>query len=221
MTKYQIFERNLEHLQQEEDRLTGRVYNMDNFGHWLRVLSRRLTYVFYRAGLHGPHVLFAHFVFDLAALYFVYIQMPLAALVPWLVAHVLDNCDGDLARARGEAKPGWGQIDNLMHTWGNMIFWSVLGIVTGAWHLVATILAIRVVMEHHRSSYRTVGERYGERSRLWSWIVFPTDVTIMYLLYVPFALAGHLGWYLLGYLAYYLVAALGQGAAMIRKVVNS
>jgi len=218
---YFHFKHQLDQLQRNEDARTGRVYNMDNFGHWVRVLSRRLTYVFYRAGLSGPHILLAHLLVELLALYFVIQGEPLIAMALWLAIYVLDNCDGDLARARGEAKPGWGDIDNLGHTWANMIFWPIVGFLTGAWPAIAALLALRVVMEHHRGKFRTVGDRYGERSRLWRWIVFPTDVTIMYLVYVPFALGGRLEWYIAGYLFYYLTAAFGQGIVLIRKVIKS
>ncbi len=86
---------------------------------------------------------------------------------------------------------------------------------------MAVVLSLRVIMEYHRGQYRSVGDRYGERSRVWRIIVSPTDVTIMYLAYVPFALTGYLGWYIYGYLFYYLVAALGQGIVLIRKVAKS
>lgn len=215
---YFHFQHQLDHMQRYQDEMTGRVHNMDNFGHWVRVLSRRLTYVFYRIGLKGPNILFSHFIVDLIALFLVWRGAPLGAMAAWLISYVLDNCDGDLARARGEANSGWGRVDSLLHTWGNAIYWPLLGALTGAWPVVAVVLALRVVMEHHRGQYQKTGDRYGERSRLWSWIVLPTDVTIMYLIYVPFALAGRLEWYLYGYLVYYLIAALGQGAALIRKV---
>ncbi len=151
---------------------------MDNFGHWLRVASRRLTFVFYLVGLKGPHILHAHFGVELVALAFVVRGEPLIAMVLWLTSYVLDNCDGDLARARGEASTGWGEVDNLGHIWANMMFWPIIGLITGAWPAVAVLLALRVIMEHHRGKYKTVGDRYGERSPIWRWIVFPTDITI-------------------------------------------
>ena len=218
---YFYFECHLERLQRAEDARTGRVHNMDNFGHWLRVLSRRLTYVFYRLGVRGPDILFAHIGVEMIALYAVLQGRPLTAMALWLTAYILDNCDGDLARARDEAQPGWGKVDVLGHLWSNMIYWPLLGFLSGAWHLVAVTMALRVIMEYHRGQYQTTGNRYGERSRLWSWVVLPTDITIMYLAYVPFALTGRLEWYICGYLVYYALAALGQGAVLIRKVIRN
>ncbi len=218
LSNYKTFVTLLESKQQKEDEATGRVYNQDTFGHWVRELSRRLTYLFFLAGLHGPHVLFAHFIVDLVALYFVYLGSPLIALALWLLAHILDNCDGDLARARDEARPEWGHLDVLLHAWGNMIFWPILGFLTGSWYIVTLILALRVIMEHHRGQFKMVGDRYGERSQLWKWVAHPTNINIMYTAYVPFALAGQLEWYLYGYLGYYLLAALGQGIAFTLKV---
>jgi len=217
---YKIFVEDLEYFQQLEDKRTGRVYNMDNFGHWLRVASRRLTYVFYRVGLHGPHILLAHFVAELIAVYFVFTERPLIAISLWLFSYVLDNCDGDLARARGEAKPGWGVIDVLGHLWANMLYWPVLGYLTGAWPVVCAILCLRVIMEMHRGQHKTTGDRYGERSRLWRWVVLPTDITIMYMLYVPFALIGHIEIYLYCYLAYFGLASVGQSMVMIWRVAK-
>ena len=218
--KYKAFTAELEGLQVAEDKRTGRKYNMDNFGHWLRVASRRLTYVFYLAGLKGPHILLLHFITELIALVYVFLGSPFVAVVFWLISYILDNCDGDLARARGEAKPGWGEIDVLGHLWVNMIYWPLLGYITGAWPLVASILSVRVIMEAHRGKYKKVGDRYGERSKLWRWIVFPTDITIMYLAYVPFALYGCIEYYLYGYFFYYLLAAAGQSAVLLRKVAR-
>ena len=140
------------------------------------------------------------------------------ALILWLLAHVLDNCDGDLARALDEARPEWGQLDILLHAWGNMIFWPILGFLTGSWQIVTLILALRVIMEHHRGRFQMVGNRFGEKSQLWMWVAHPTNINIMYTAYVPFALAGQLEWYLYGYLGYYFMAALGQGIAFTLKV---
>ena len=218
--KYNEFAGWLELMQRAEDKRTGRDLNMDNFGHWLRVLSRRLTWVFFMLGLHGPQILFAHFITELIAIYCVFVGRPFIAVAFWLTSYILDNCDGDLARARGEAQPGWGVIDVLGHLWANMIYWPVLGYLTGAWPIVVAILCFRVVMEMHRGQHKKTGDRYGERSPLWRWIVFPTDITIMYLLYVPFALIGHIEIYLYCYLAYYALAAVGQSLVLIRKVAK-
>ncbi len=36
------------------------------------------------------------------------------------------------ANSAREAKPGWGRVNNLLHAWSNMIYWPILGRLTGA-----------------------------------------------------------------------------------------
>lgn len=229
--KYSEFANRLETLQQAEDAKNGRVYNMDKFGHWVRILSRRLTYIFYRIGLHGPHILMSHFIVDVIALVYVFQGMPLSALVAWLISYVLDNCDGDLARARDEADPIWGVIDNVFHTYLNMIFWLVLAFITDQWILASWLLAFRVIMEHYRRGFAKPGDRYGERSKIMKWIALPTDINIMYIVYVPFAYFGmiplaHFGYieglelYMTGYLIYYALASTGQLIVLEMKAMK-
>ena len=203
------FLKNLERLQREYDKELGRKYNRDAYSHKIREWSRYLTYYFYKSGLRGQHVLFAHFMMDITALVFVAWGEPLYALGFWLTGHVLDNSDGDLARFRGEANPKWGEIDVHLHLCANMIFWVIIGIQADMGLQVMMILGARVICEAHRSE-KKYSERWGERSKLWYWLVLPTNVNIMYLSYVGFALLGAYDVYVFSYMIYYYSIALGQ-----------
>lgn len=177
--------------------------------------SYYLTYVFYKTGWKAPQVLLLHFAFDLCALVMVALYEPLYALLYWLLAHVADNCDGALARARDETDMKYLAIDVHLHLWANMIFWVIVYAHTGS-ALAVALLAARVVMESFRS--QTTNEtRYGQKSRMWAIITKPTDMNVMYLLYVPFALAHQLEWYVAGYAIYYALAAVGQSAVWLRR----
>ena len=202
----------LERLQQEYDEELGRKYNQDAYSHKIREWSRYLTYYFYKAGLKGHHVLFAHFMMDIAALVFVARGIPLLALTLWLIGHVLDNSDGDLARFRGEADSKWGEIDVHLHLIANMAFWVIIGfqaLEAITVYALLALLAARVICESHRSE-KSYSERWGERSRMWYWLVLPTNVNIMYMSYVVFALAGFLDVYVGLYACYYYSIFLGQ-----------
>lgn len=202
----------LEHLQREYDKELGRKYNQDAYSHKIREWSRYLAYIFYKAGLRGHHILFTHFACDIAALIFVALGSPLLALTSWLIGHILDNVDGDLARARGESDPKWGEIDVHLHLMANMAFWVIISfqmleVVTI--YMLIVLLATRVICESHRGE-KKYSERWGERSRLWYWLVLPTNVNIMYLSYVVFALTGFLDVYVGLYAVYYYSIFLGQ-----------
>jgi len=199
----------LEHLQQDYDSSLGRKYNRDAYSHKIREWSRYLTYSFYKVGLKGQHVLFAHFWCDLAALVSVFVQRPLFALGFWLTGHVLDNCDGDLARIRDEADAKWGEIDVHLHLIASMVFWVILGIQGDVMVQITMLLAARVVCESHRGE-KKYSERWGEKSKLWYWLVLPTNVNIIYMSYVVFALIGELWIYVFLYTVYYYSIALGQ-----------
>lgn len=195
------------------DTCIGRQYNQDSFGRWVREGSYYLTYIFYRLGFKGHYVMFLHFGFDAVALYFVATGEPLFALAMWLIAHVADNCDGSLARYRGEADERWGQIDVMLHTWGQVVFWCILAARTDI-RMIVVLLATRVVTEWHRGGFKT-GERYGERSRLWKWAAQPTNVNIMYAAYAVFAVTGFEWYYVFLYMWYFVLIAVGQSAAKI------
>jgi len=202
----------LDYLQREYDKELGRKYNRDAYSHKVREWSRYLTYYFHKVGLKGQHVLFAHFVMDVTALVFVALDNPFMALTSWLIGHILDNMDGDLARVRGESDAKWGEIDVHLHLMANMAFWVIISfkmLEPVTIYMLFALLAARVICESHRSE-KKYSERWGERSRLWYWIVLPTNVNIMYLSYVPFALAGLLDIYVGLYAVYYYSIALGQ-----------
>jgi len=199
----------LDYLQRQYDEELGRKYNRDAYSHKIREWSRYLTYYFHKVGLKGHHVLFAHFVMDITALIFVASGSPLLALTSWLIGHILDNVDGDLARVRGESDAKWGEIDVHLHLIANMIFWLIIGVQANMGLQVMMILAARVVCESHRGE-KKYSERWGERSRLWYWLVLPTNVNIMYLSYVVFALANVIDIYIVTYMLYYYSIALGQ-----------
>ena len=209
----------LELRQQAYDGKLGRKYNRDAYSHKVRKWSRYLTYLFYRVGLRGPHILFAHFQMDMCALYWVFWGQPLRALAYWFVGHVLDNCDGDLARARGESDPKWGEMDVHLHLVANMVFWVIIGIQVDMGSHVMMLLAARVVCESHRSE-KKYSERWGERSRLWYWLVLPTNVNIMYMSYAVFALLGGLPTYIALYQMYYVAIAIGQSVKKVWKNKN-
>jgi len=199
----------LDHLQKKYDKELGRKYNRDAYSHKIREWSRYLTYYFHKVGLKGQHVLFAHFVMDITALIFVALGSPLLALTSWLIGHILDNVDGDLARARGESDAKWGEIDVHLHLIANMVFWVIIGVQTDMGLQVMMILAARVICESHRGE-KKYSERWGERSRLWYWMALPTNVNIIYMSYVVFALFGAYGFYVALYLFYYYSIFLGQ-----------
>ena len=146
----QEFIKKLEILQQQYDKEIGRKYNRDSFFHGIRTASRYLTYIFYKLGLRGHHVLVLHFLFDIIALYCVALDKPLYALVFWFSAHVMDNCDGDLARIRNEADLKWGKVDIHLHLLANMLFWFLMAFKTSP-ETISVILASRVVCEFHRN----------------------------------------------------------------------
>jgi len=86
-----------------------RKFNVNTCTKYPRKVSRYLTFILYNFGfVKGHHVLAAHFISDLVALYYVYLQEPFGVLGFLLLSHLFDNCDGDLARIRGEADPKWG-----------------------------------------------------------------------------------------------------------------
>jgi phosphatidylglycerophosphate synthase len=193
----------------EYDQKIDRIQNRDAFGCWIREGSYYLTWMFYQAGLKGYHVLFLHFAFDLIALLFVYLGHPLVAAGFWFGGHVLDNCDGVLARARNEQDMKWGEIDVRLHLIANMIFWCIIGFQLEVTGIVMILLASRVVTEYFRQQ-KSNKNRYGERSRIWKIIVWPTNVNLIYAFYVVFFLAGLLDFYVWGYASYLFLAALGQ-----------
>jgi len=200
---------NLQYMEDEYNIKMNRKYNVNTCTKHPRKISRYLTYVLYKLGfIKGHHVLFAHSVSDVVALYFVYTQEPLTALGFWLLSHLFDNCDGDLARIRGESDPKWGDIDVHLHLIMNMAFWTILS-VTVSPVLVVPILASRVVLEFHRQQKR-YGDRYGEKSQAWKIIVWPTNVNMMYLIFVVFACLNLVEFYLLMYAIYFIGAAIGQ-----------
>lgn len=209
---FKQFEENCQSLQSFYDESIGRTHNRDSFFHGVRDVSRYLTFVFYKMNLRGQHILFAHFSCDAIALWCVIYSEPWQALLFWLLGHVLDNCDGDLARIRGETDPKWGEIDIHLHLIMNMLFWIVIGDT----QIVMVILASRVVMEALRQGLR-YSDRYGERSRLWKLAVLPTNVNMMYLSYVLFYYSGLVEVYLLLYAIYFIGASIGQSVKWMVK----
>lgn len=189
------------------DQSIGREYNQDAIGKWVRNLSYYLVFICYRLGLKGQHILLTHALCDLVALYFVYANKPIMALIFWLVAHVWDNVDGALARIRNEAHPKWGELDVHLHLVANMWFWIILALQT--WNMgIVIILGMRVINEWHRDKIGM--ERYGEKSRMWKWLAYPTNVNAIYLSYVPFAYFNRLDIYIVIYLLYFSGIAIGQ-----------
>ncbi len=156
-----------------------------------------------------------HFTCDLGALTFVYFGYPLFALYLWLLGHILDNCDGDLARIRDEADPKWGELDVHLHLLMNLGFWVVLLFIYEYAILIGVILAARVLSEFHRSKTKI---RYGERSRLWKWIAYPTNINAMYVFYGISAATGMFEVFLFFYLAYIPGIALGQSLKTIEEL---
>lgn len=206
-----------EYLQVCEDEKNGRLYNRDSFGHWVRDASRYLTFVFWKLGFRAHYVLFLHFVCDLLALFQVWQENYGQALGLWALGHFLDNCDGDLARVRGEARPEWGEIDVLLHTWANAGFWIVLGVKTEAWLIVSVVLALRVINQWHRGRFKN-GERFGERSKLLKWVAYPLNVNFMYAGFAFCGMFGLIPLYLQLYLVYHLFVALSQSVRLVFQV---
>lgn len=206
-----------EYLQVCEDEKNGRLYNRDSFGHWVRDASRYLTFVFWKLGFRAHYVLFLHFVCDLLALFQVWQENYGQALGLWALGHFLDNCDGDLARVRGEARPEWGEIDVLLHTWANAGFWIVLGVKTEAWLIVSVVLALRVINQWHRGRFKN-GERYGEKSQSFKWAAYPLNVNFMYAAFAVCGLLNVVSWYLWSYLVYHFFVVSGQSAVMFYRV---
>lgn len=209
-----------EYLQVLEDEKNGRLYNQDSFGHWVRDASRYLTFVFWKLGFKAHYVLFMHFACDLPALFQVWQSNYVQALGLWALGHFLDNCDGDLARIRGEAKPEWGEIDVLLHTWANAGFWIILGLKTEAWLIVTGILALRVINQWHRGRFKN-GERFGEKSRVLKWAAYPLNVNFMYFAFALFGILEQLNVYILSYFCYHAVVAGGQSLMLVYQVWSS
>ena len=200
---------NLQYMEDKYNIKMDRKFNVNTCTKYPRKISRYLTYVLYKLGfIKGHHVLFAHSVSDVVALYFVYTQEPLTALGFWLLSHLFDNCDGDLARIRGEVDFKWGDIDVHLHLIMNMAFWVILSVTVSS-VLIVPILASRVVLEFHRQQ-KGYGDRYGEKSQVWKIIVWPTNVNMMYLIYVIFACFSLIEVYLLLYAIYFIGASIGQ-----------
>jgi len=203
----------LQSMEDDYNEEIDRKFNVNTCTKYPRMVSRYLTYFLYKLGfIKGPHVLLAHSASDLISLYFVYIGEPLYVLGFLLLSHLFDNCDGDLARIRDEADPKWGEIDVHLHLITNMAFWVIIGfhmLEPITIYMLFALLGARVVCESHRSE-KEYSKRWGERSRFWYWLVLPTNVNIMYLSYVPFALAGLLDIYVGLYAVYYYSIALGQ-----------
>jgi len=211
---------NLDILQRDHDKEIGRIQNRDAFSHKIRIWSRYLTYVFYKIGLHGPHILLLHFICDSIALYFVWSSEPILACVMWFTGHILDNSDGDLARALDEADPKWGLIDTYLHLLGNMVFWLILSVqVPEMVKFFLVLFASRVANEWLRQQ-KEYGDRYGERNLVWRLVVLPTDVNIMYLLYVICALLNALNFYIMAYALYLIASALIQGSIWLHETVR-
>lgn len=193
----------------EYDVSINRTHNRDAIGRWVRELSYRLSYVLVKLDLRGQDVLMLHFGLDLAALSFVMLSEPLMALACWFFAHLLDNCDGVVARYRNEQDLKWGELDITLHLIANMAFWLIIGLQVGAQYMIAVLLAARVVQEYFRNK-KTNKDRYGERSRMWKLIVWPTNVNAIYAMYVGVALLNWLDYYVLAYASYLTCAACYQ-----------
>lgn len=193
----------------EYDTQIGRGHNRDAIGHWVRLASYYVAFPIYKVGIKGQTVLFIHFGWDLAALSCVFVERLLLALFCWMIGHFLDNIDGTIARVRGEANPKWGEIDVHLHLIANMIFWLILMIQTEMYFVVWALLVFRMMCEFQRRK-KKYSERWGERSRLWYWIVLPTNVNMIYFSYVVFALLGWIQVYIILYMVYYGGAVSGQ-----------
>jgi hypothetical protein len=145
---------------------------------------------------------------------FVWKHKSLIALSLWLFAHFLDNIDGQLARMRNEASVKWGKLDIHLHLIVNVLFWVIMH--------APVVLAGRVICEVHRNRQGQDVDskgRWGEQSKLWYWLAKPTDINMMYLVWVPFALAGKLEYYVILYSSYYVVIALGQSVRWIQGTI--
>ena len=207
--KFTEFKNKCEKRASEYDMSIGRTHNRDAIGHWVRLASHYVAFPIYKAGIKGQTVLFVHFGCDLVALICVLAGKPLIALFFWATGHFLDNIDGTIARIRGESDPKWGEIDIHLHLIANMIFWVILGVQADMGLQVMMLLAARVVCESHRNE-KQYSERWGEKSRLWYWLALPTNVNIVYIGYVTFALLGAHEVYVVLYMTYYYSIALGQ-----------
>jgi len=204
----------LQGMEDDYNKDIDRKFNVNTCTKYPRKISRYLTFILYKLDfIKGHHVLAAHFVSDLAALYYVYLQDPFGVLGFLLLSHLFDNCDGDLARIRGESDPKWGEIDVHLHLITNMVFWVILGFLFP--FLVLILFAARVVCEAHRGE-KKYSDRYGERSKLWYWLVLPTNVNMMYLSYIAFAIFGMVESYVVLYMVYHCIIAVGQS---VKKII--
>lgn len=212
--KYRDFKIRCEQLTSEFDETIGREYGRDAIGHWVRQMSIPVVYLCYISKIKAQWVLFAHFVSDGIALVFVYKNKPLIALSFWLFAHFLDNIDGQLARMRDETDMKWGKLDIHLHLIANMLFWVIIN--------APIVLAGRVICEVHRNR---LGEdvdskpRWGEQSKLWYWLSKPTDINMMYLGWMSFALMGKIEYYVMLYSVYYVIIALGQSVKWMQGII--
>ena len=216
--KFQDFTQRLEALQQAYDLSVGRKHSQDSFGHWVRKLSRYLTYVFYRVGLKGPHILAGHILTDWLAVAALATHHVLTFAVLMVISHVLDNCDGDLARARNEADPKWEKFDHLGHTIANNAFWVVVALAYGQGEytvLVVILLAARAIL----SFFRWVAGRreYGHKSGVWAFLAWPTNINAQHIGFALAVLFAMTYEYVLFFTWYYLFAALGRSLVAVKE----
>lgn len=209
----------LQEMEDDYNRQINRRFNVNTCTKYPRKISRYLTFILFKLNIKAPWVLAAHSISDLVALWFVALGNPLIALGFWLLSHILDNCDGDLARARNELDMKWGEMDVFLHLWANILFWIILALRTDLLFSAMILLGARVVQEYFRQK-QTNETRYGERSKIWKFITWPTNVNMIYLSYVIFALWGLVDLYLALYATYFLLAAVGQSTVYVFKTVK-
>jgi len=215
---YKVFVENLQEMEDEYNEKMNRVQNVNTLTPYPRKWSRYLTYVLYRMNfVKGHHVLFIHFMSDVTVLWFVYTGKPLVVLLFLFISHILDNCDGDLARARNEADMKWGEVDNYLHLLSNMAFWIILATQTNP-TIIVVLLSSRVINEMFRQK-KEYKDRLGERNKIWQLVVWPTNVNIMYLLYVSAALIGGLFEFVYFYASYLTAGMLWQSVTWLKGVI--
>jgi len=210
-----------EKMQQDHDSSVGRNYNQDSFGHWVRKASRYLTYIFFRLGVRGEHLLFAHGVMDWLAIGAFATHHVWTALALMAAAHVLDNCDGDLARARGEASPEWQEVDHLFHTITNNLFWVMVALCYGqGQYLVPAIIILpaRNIMGYFR--WRAGKREFGERGKLWSILTYPTNINVQHIGFALAVLSATTPYFIGFFAVYYLIASVGRSVLFVVEIAR-
>lgn len=208
----------LDQLRADFNQKHGRIHKLsqDSMGRSWRDFSRHFTWIFYKLGISANAVTLSHFVFDSAAVVMIALQEPLLAVLCWAIGHLLDSSDGDLARVTRGPNMLAGQADTLFHLSATVAFFIVAGWLYQN-HLIF-LLAGYLIMIWHRSKVQTK-DRWGERSKLWFWIVRPTEVTTVYLAYVFAFYLNVVEYYILFYSIYFVLAATGQSLLFMKKAL--